>query len=180
MTEIIILDSIYNGFTIEYSNNIYQHETITKYIQEELLKFIRENKLYNLIPYTYDLKFVIYKTRDSGDIIYAESINKYTDYEELYDKCMDEIKDLQETIKLKDAVIKNLEEDVEKLKECNLEQLLNENKDIKDGLMKRYTENKILKQDIKRLEDKIKLLEQNNDDLKDQVVKERYKYNFMI
>ena len=180
MTEIVILDHIFNGFRIEYSNNIYKYDTITKYIQDELLEMLKSNNLYNLIPAVYDLKFIIYKTRDSDKIIYAESINEYTDYKKKCIELQDEITDLKKIIEIKNKSIEYLERKVNNNVNNSIENLIQENKDFRNSLYCSYTKNNQLLKDKKRLEDENKRLKECIKDLEEQVIQEKHKYNYLF
>lgn len=173
MTEIVILDRIFNGYRIEYTNKIYEYKTITKYIQDELLKMLKNNNLYNLMPSVYNLKFKIFKTRDSDRIIYAESINKYIDYEELY---FDSLKDID----VKNELIEELIKKVARLNDNNIESLINENKDLKNTLYLYHTRSNVAKKEIDKLKNEKKYLNERIKDLEMDIINEKYKYNYIF
>ena len=169
MAEIVLLDKIFNGYRINYSFSIYKHDVITKYIKDELLKTLKSNNLYNLIPSVYELKFIIYKTRDSDSIIYAESLNEYTDYQEKYNESLDEIIELKKTIDTKNDVIRCLKSNIN----MDKENIIQENKDFRDSLYTQHVEQTFVLKENNKLRDENNYLKERIKELENKLINQK-------
>ena len=172
MPDIVVLDRIFNGFRIPYDNK-YDYNTITKYIQDNLLDVIKKNNLYNLIQPIYNLKFTIYKVKSDCNVIYAQSINKYED-------CLNEIDDFKKLLDIKDKVIQNLYYKLNLLDGNMFDSLIKENKDIKDACLKSNNQCRIINNENKKLKIQIEKMKSDIETLEKEIINEKYRFNYLL